>query len=56
MFIWLLSVWAIGRFGKPLFSNSKGPIKYLTLNNRPFQAIPTLVTIKSDETFLHIYC
>ena len=35
------------------FSNSKGPIKCLTLNNQPCQARPTLVNINSDETLFY---
>ena len=53
MFIGLLSVCTIGSFGESLVSNSKGPIKCVTLNNRPCQAIPTLVNINSDETLFY---
>ena len=49
MFIRLLSLCTIVRFGEPLVSNSKGPIKCVSLNNQPCQARPTLVNINSDE-------
>ena len=53
MFIGLLSVCTIGSFGESLVSNSKGPIKCVTLNNRPCHAIPTLVNINSDGTLFY---
>ena len=52
MFIGLLSIWTVGSFGESLVSNSKGPIKCLTLNNRLCQAKPTLDT-NSDETLFY---
>ena len=50
MFIGLFSVYTIGSFCKSLVSNSKGSIKCLTLNNRPYQARPTILNINSNET------
>ena len=41
MFIELLSICTIVRFGPSLASNSKGPIK--SLNNEPCQARPAIV-------------
>ena len=35
-------------------SNSKGPVKFVSLNNHLSQAGPTLVNINSDETLLSI--
>ena len=56
MFIGLLNVCTIEGFGKSLVSKSKGPIKCLTLNNRPCQSRPTRANINSDETrVLSIY-
>ena len=46
----LLSVCAIGSFGESLVSNSKGPIKCVSLSKHPCQARPTIVNINSDET------
>ena len=53
MFIGLLNVCAIRSFGKSLVSNSKGPLKCLTLNNQPCQARPMVVNINSDETLFY---
>ena len=53
MFIGLLNVCAIGSFGESLVSNSKGPLKCLTLNNQPCQARPMVVNINSDETLFY---
>ena len=41
MFIRLLSACTKGSFGESLVSNSKEPLKCLTLNNGPCQARPT---------------
>ena len=52
VFIILLSACTIckfGSFGQLLVSNSKGPIKCLTLKRRPCEARPTLVNINSDK-------
>ena len=48
--LWQNVLWIIG---DTLFSNSKAPIKCLTLNNQPCQAIPTAVNINSDEILLY---
>ena len=53
MFIGLLSICAIGSFGSSLASNYRKPIKYVSINNRPCQARPTLVNINSDETLFY---
>ena len=45
MFIGLLSVCTIESFGESLVSNLKGPINFLTLNNRPRPARTSLVNI-----------
>ena len=49
LFIGLLSSCISGRFDGSLASNSKGPIKCVSLNNQPCQARPTLVIINSNE-------
>ena len=55
MFIGLLSICIIGSFGELLGSNSKGPIRCVSLNNHACQARPTFVNINSDETlFIHL--
>ena len=43
MFIGLLRIWAIGRFGASLASNYKEPIKCISLNNETCKARPTLL-------------
>ena len=53
MFIGLLSICAIGSFGSSLASNYRKPIKYVSINNWPCQARPTLVNINSDETLFY---
>ena len=53
MFIGLLSVNTIGNVYESLVSYWKGSIKCLTLNNRPYQARPTILNINSNET--HFY-
>ena len=52
MFIGLLSACTIGSFGEILASYSKESIKWVSLNNRPCQARPTLIDINSNETLL----
>ena len=49
LFIGLLSGCISGRFDWSLASNSKGPIKCVSLNNRPCQARPKLVIMNSNE-------
>ena len=49
VFIGLLSVCSTGSSGESLVSNSKGHIKYVSLNNWPCPARPTLVNINSNE-------
>ena len=51
----LLSVCAIGSFGESLVSNSKGPIKCVSLSKHPCQARPTIVNINSDETLFFLF-
>ena len=46
----LLSLWTMGSLDESLASNSRGPIKCVSLRNRPFQARPLLVHIHSNET------
>ena len=48
MFIGLLSICTIGSFSGSLASNSNGPVKCVSLNNQPSQAISTLVNINSN--------
>ena len=50
IFIGLLSVCTIKRFGVSLVFNYKKPIKCLSLNNQPCQTKPTLVNISFGET------
>ena len=40
-------------FSESLTSNSKRPIKYVFLNNRPCEAKPTLVDVNSHETLFY---
>ena len=47
----LLSTSIIRSVGKSLAFNSKGPRKFVSLNNQPWQARPTLTDINSGETF-----
>ena len=50
-----LSFCTIGRFGKSLISNLKGPIDCVSLENHPCQAMPTLLSINSTEAlFFHL--
>ena len=56
MFIELLSTCSIGNFGESLASNSKGRLKWMSLNNRPCQARPTLVNMYTDQPLLSVYC
>ena len=51
MFIELLNVCTVGRFGVSLASNSRKPIKYLSLDNQTCQARPALVNINSVKLF-----
>ena len=53
--IGLLNVCTKASFCESLVSNSKGPIKCVSLNNHPCQARPKLVNMNSDETlFTHL--
>ena len=54
MFIGLLSVWTMWSFGESLVSNSKVPIKYVSLNNHLCQATVTLVNVNSSETLFYL--
>ena len=49
--IGLLSAYTVESFGESLTFNSKGPMKYVSLNNEPCQTRPTLVNINSDKIF-----
>ena len=55
MFTVLLSACTRGTFGGSLASNSKRPVKCVSLNNRPCQARPTFVDLLM-KLFLSIYC
>ena len=55
MSIGLSSISTTGLFGKSLVSNSQGPKKRLTVNNRPCQARSTLININSNKTLFSIY-
>ena len=52
MFIALLSV-CITSFDGSFASDSKGSIKCMPLNNKPYQARPTFVDINSDEILFY---
>ena len=52
MFTELLSVCTTRRFGGSLAFNSKLSIKCVSLNNRPYQARPTLVNITLIKLFI----
>ena len=54
MFVGLLNFCTIQNFDKSLVSNSKGPIKCLTLNNQLCHARLALVNINSEEIIF--YC
>ena len=45
MLVGLLNICKIISFGESLTFNYKGPIKCISLNNQPFQDIPTIVNI-----------
>ena len=49
-FIQLISTCTIGSFGESLVSNSKEPIKCVSVNNQ-CKATPTLVNINSNGIF-----
>ena len=53
MFIGLLSICLVVCFISSLQSNYKEPIKCVTLNNRPFQAIPTLSSMNSNKILFY---
>ena len=53
MFIGLLSTCTVQIFNGSLAFNSKGPVKCVSLNNRPCQARPTFVIINSNETLFY---
>ena len=49
--------WVIKRFynqNVALASNSEGHTKFVSLNNWPYQAIPRLVDINSNDFFIHL--
>ena len=51
--VWLLRFCGTGTFHKLLASNFEGNLKYLSLNNRPCQARPTLLDISSNKTLFY---
>ena len=53
VFIGLLSVCILIRFGRPLASNYKQPIKCVSLTNRPCQTRSTLFNVNSNETLFN---
>ena len=55
IFIRLLRVCAVGRFGESLASNCKEIIKRVSLNKQPCQARAALVNINSDKTFIYLF-
>ena len=44
-----------GSFGESLAFNSKGPIKFGSLNDQPYQARPTLFDVKPNETLFYLF-
>ena len=55
MFIGLLSVYAIVSFSGSLVSNSKQPMKCLSLNNQPCETRLTLVDINPQEVLFYSF-
>ena len=55
MLIELLSLCAIGNFGKSLESDSKGSMKCISLNNQQYQVSPTFVNVNSDGTIFYLF-
>ena len=55
MFIGLLIVCTIGSLSESLFSNSKGPIKFVYLNNYLCHATPPVININSEEALFHSF-
>ena len=53
MYIGLLSISTFVNFSKSLHSNFKESIKYVTLNDHPCKARPTIVDINSNKTLFH---
>ena len=49
MFIGLLTIYSTRSFAKSLIPNSEGCIKCVSPNNRPCQARPIFVNIKSNK-------
>ena len=60
MFTGLLSTCIIADFAESLASDSKRPIKNVSLNNQPYKATLTIVNINSNQnykfSFFSIYC
>ena len=42
-----------GSFGESLVFNSKGPIKFASLNSQPWRARPALVDVNSNKTLFY---
>ena len=55
MFIGLLSISTLVSFSRSLHSNYKESIRYVTLNDHPCKARPTLVDINSNKTLFHSF-
>ena len=55
MFVGLLSVYAIVSFSGSLASNSKQPMKCLSLNNQPCETRLTLVDINPQEVLFYSF-
>ena len=53
MYTGLLRAWTIGYFSVSSACNSKGPLKYMSLNNWPYQTRPTLVDKNSNENLFY---
>ena len=51
MFIGLLNACTVESFGGLLASNSKGPVRCISLNNRPCQSRPILADTNSNKNF-----
>ena len=55
MFIESLSTSEAGSFGKLLAYNYEGDLKFVYLNNRPYQARSTLINKNSNESLYYSF-
>ena len=55
MFIELLDVYTIGRFGGSLFFNSERRLPCISGKNQPSQTRPRLVNINSNKTVFYLF-